>query len=102
MIESILLQYLQSTLVNGNMTLKQMLPALAKNLQDSRIQAGTECTYWEEVQWRDTIMINPLKEDASFESEQLDSGDVIIIQEHLTEVDFLLLQTFSSSVLKNI
>ena len=94
--ESMLLQYLKSTPANGLMTLKQMLPILAKSLQDSRIQLDTERSYWKEVQWRDKLIIDPLKEDASVENQQLDTGDIIIIQEQLTQVRFSLKELYST------
>ena len=66
-----------------------MLPSLSNSLKDSSIGPGTKCSFWEEVQGQDIIMIDPLNENAKFKDAQLDNGDIIVIQEQLTEVHFL-------------
>lgn len=78
------LQYLGHTILPTQCALKQALLLLKSN--GVSIQPDLDCEMFEEVRWKDSLMLNRLHVDQNPDGEQLATGDIIIIQESISEV----------------
>lgn len=50
------------------------------------VPKDTPLLAWEEVKYQDQLMINPVDQDRTLVSEQIENGDLLILQEELDEV----------------
>ena len=81
--ESCLLQFLGHTVLPKSAPLRQAIPVLAGK---GNMHPDIDCTVHEEVRWRDSLMVTDMDIEHNAIIEQLETGDIIIVQERIPEV----------------
>lgn len=79
----VVLQYAGNVVAPRAATLKSMLVLLCAR---ANLPKDTELLVWEEVKYQDGLMINIMHQDRPLFSEQINNGDLLIVQEKLSEV----------------
>ena len=77
------LQYVGNITAPKTATFRQILPLM---LLRAGMPGDTEIDIWEEVKFQDVLMINPIQQQCTLESEQISDGDILLLQERLTQV----------------
>ena len=79
-------QYVSSTLVSNSTKLKQIIYLLASKANSKVEKDWDDYTIWEEVKSIDELMVTKVDQDNTCSQEQISTGDILIIQENLSEV----------------
>lgn len=79
-------QYVSSTLVSNSTKLKQIIYLLASKANSKVEKDWDDYTIWEEVKSIDELMVTKVDQENTCSQEQISTGDILIIQENLSEV----------------
>ena len=77
------LQYVGNLTAPKTSTFRQVLPLM---LHMSGMPGDAEIDIWEEVKFHDVLMINPIRQECTLDGEQVSDGDILLLQERLTQV----------------
>ena len=78
-----MLQYVGNLTAPKTSTFRQVLPLM---LHKAGLPGDAEVDIWEEVKFHDVLMINPIRQQCTLDAEQVSDGDILLLQERLTQV----------------